>query len=74
MDVVTDKREKVLVLGHEYIQEEPSGGYFVTLESGEKRKITVGLQTEEAAEILSGLAEGDRTRPIDFLSLPPIGR
>ena len=76
MDVTTDKREKTLVLGHEYIQEEakPLEGYFVTLESGEKRIVTLGLRTDEASEILAGLNEGERVKPIDFLALPPLAK
>lgn len=71
MDVDTNKRANVLTLPHEYIQEE-DGNYFVTLESGQRRPVKLGLQTDEAAEIVSGLNEGDRVRPIDFLSLPKV--
>jgi len=71
MDVITAKREKTLLLGHEYIQEK-DGNSFVTLESGAKRDIKIGLQTDDAVEILSGLSENDRVRPIDFLTLPKL--
>ena len=38
------------------------------LESGEKRNIEVGTQTEDAFEILKGVKEGDKVRQTDFLS------
>ena len=71
MDVITAKSENVLVLPQEYVQE-TDDKVFVTLESGEKREVTTGLQTDEAVEIKSGLNEGDRVLPIDFASLPKI--
>ena len=92
MDVVTDKRENVLTLAHEFIQEDEMG-YFVIPEkstkgsqwaknenaqtgeqggAGEKKRIKLGLQTDEAAEVLSGLSAGEKVRPIDFLNLPAL--
>ena len=72
MDIVPDKREKVLVLPHEYVQEDDNG-YFVTMENGAVRKVKVGMQTSaEAVEILDGLKEGDKVRVIDFLNLPKL--
>ena len=72
LDIVTADDANVLVLGHEYIQDDPEGYSFVTMLNGEKRKVELGLQTEEAVEIKSGLKEGDRVRLIDFLSLPKV--
>jgi multidrug efflux pump subunit AcrA (membrane-fusion protein) len=69
MDVITDKRDNVLALPHEFIQEE-NNHYFVTTDSREKKTVTLGLQTSEAAEILTGVKEGEKVKPIDFLSLP----
>lgn len=71
MDVITDRRENTLALSHEYLHED-SGKYFVVLEDGKKAPITLGLQTEEAAEVKSGLVEGQRVRVIDYLNLPKI--
>lgn len=71
MDVIANKRENVLTLAHEYIQED-EGGYFITAENGQKKAIKLGLQTDEAAEVLSGLTEGEKVRPIDFLNLPAL--
>lgn len=71
MDVITDSRENVLALTHEFIHED-AGKYFVVLEDGSKKGITLGLQTEEAAEVKTGLVEGERVRVIDYLNLPKI--
>lgn len=71
LDVITAKAENVLNLPHEYIQER-DGNYFVTRANGDEVKVEVGLQTEDAAEIKSGLSEGDKIRVIDFLSLPKL--
>jgi multidrug efflux pump subunit AcrA (membrane-fusion protein) len=68
MDIVTNKRENVLALPHEFIFTE-DGKYFVTLASGERREVKLGLQTDEAAEILEGVKEGDVVKPIDFLNM-----
>ena len=65
VDLIVDKREKVLTLRHEFIQRD-SKGYFVTRENGERQSIQVGLQNEEVFEILSGLNEGDPVRMVDF--------
>ncbi len=68
MDIVTNRRDQVLALPHEYIFME-DGKYYATLLGGEKREIKVGLQTDEAAEIIDGLVEGDRVRTVDFLNI-----
>jgi multidrug efflux pump subunit AcrA (membrane-fusion protein) len=69
VDIITAKRDAALTLRHEYVTREPDG-YFVILENGEKKKIEVGMQNEEAFEITSGLEEGQRVRQIDFAALP----
>ncbi|OFZ85014.1 MAG: hypothetical protein A2603_04050 [Bdellovibrionales bacterium RIFOXYD1_FULL_55_31] len=69
VDIIPQKRESVLTLKHEYIQKEKDG-YFVTLSNGTRKEIKVGLQNEEAFEIVSGLTEGEKVRQVDFLSLP----
>ncbi len=66
IDIVTQKKENVLFLRHEFINK--SGDtYFVRLSNGEKKDIKLGLQNEEGAEILEGLAEGDLVKKVDFL-------
>ncbi len=72
VDVITNKKDQVLTLAHEYIQEDPDGSYFVTTKQNVKQKVELGLQTEEAVEIKSGLNEGDSVRVIDFLNLPKL--
>ena len=66
IDIITDKKEKVLSLRLEYVQRDEENQYFVMLASGERRNIKTGMQNEEAFEILEGLAEGDQVRMIDF--------
>jgi multidrug efflux pump subunit AcrA (membrane-fusion protein) len=68
VDIITDRRENVLTLPHEYVRKNPDGSYFVLLESGEKRPIKVGMQNEESFEITEGLSEGDRVQLTDFLN------
>jgi multidrug efflux pump subunit AcrA (membrane-fusion protein) len=71
-DVITNRAEKVLVLPHEYIQQDGEENYFVTTLDGQKRLIKLGMQTEEGAEVKSGLTEGEMVKAIDFLHLPKI--
>jgi multidrug efflux pump subunit AcrA (membrane-fusion protein) len=66
IDIITDKKEKVLSLRLEYVQRDEENQYFVMLASGERRNIKTGMQNEEAFEILEGLKEGDQVRMIDF--------
>jgi len=69
VDLILLKKEKVLVIPHEYLLRE-EGKYFVFLEEkspNEKRKveIMIGEQNEEMIEILSGIKEGDLLRQVD---------
>lgn len=68
LDLIAGKKEKVLVLGHEFIQKD-GDQFFVTLADGERREIKIGMQNEEVFEILEGLKEGDEVRQIDFVEL-----
>jgi multidrug efflux pump subunit AcrA (membrane-fusion protein) len=68
VDVIAKKVENVLTLRLEYL-EKTDDGIFVTLENGERREVKTGMQNEEAAEIVSGLKEGDRVRQVDYLAL-----
>jgi len=78
VDILAEKRNQVLTLRHEFVQR-TGDQYSVTLESGEVRTIEVGLQNEEAFEVVAGLQEGDRVRRVDFLTqasgtlAPPAG-
>lgn len=71
-DVVTNRADKVLVLGHEYVQQDDDGNYYVTDAQGQRKKLTLGLQTEEGVEVKSGLSEGEKVRVIDFLNMPKL--
>ncbi len=68
IDIVTQKKENVLALRHEFIGREKTQ-FFVTLQSGERRNVTLGLQNEELSEISGGLVEGDLVRKVDFAQL-----
>lgn len=68
MDMITSKKENVLTLRHEFIRRQ-DGNYYVILQSGERRDIEVGLQNEEAFEIISGLKEGERVKQVDFADM-----
>ena len=68
VDIITDKRTEVLALAHEYV-EKVDGNYFVTLDTGEHRKVEVGLQNEEMFEILRGLKDQDKVRMVDFIGM-----
>ena len=72
VDVITDRRDQALTLPHEYIQEDADGSHFVTTAKGEKKKVEIGLQTEEAVEIKTGLSEGEKVQIIDFLNMPKL--
>ena len=72
IDVITAKKEKVLTLRHEFIhrgREKESEKYYVVLSSGKRKDIQVGIQNEEAFEIISGLQEGEKIKQVDFSDL-----
>lgn len=68
IDVITNEAKDALMLPHEFIQKDKDK-YFVVLESGKRQNIEVGLQNEEAFEVKSGIAEGDKVRQADFLKM-----
>ncbi len=71
LDIITARIPGVITLRHEFLFRE-GNDYFVTMTSGEKRKIETGAQNDEVMEIKSGLSEGERVRPVDFTELPVI--
>ena len=68
LDIVSMKRENVLVLPHEFVSKD-EGKFFVFTRGGEEKEISVGLQNEAFFEVLSGLSEGDEVKQIDFMEL-----
>jgi multidrug efflux pump subunit AcrA (membrane-fusion protein) len=68
IDVIVTRREKTLILGHEFIQGDGEK-FFVTKLDGKRADITLGAQNETHAEVLTGLADGDEVRLIDFINL-----
>jgi multidrug efflux pump subunit AcrA (membrane-fusion protein) len=69
IDIITNKKPNVLTLRHEFVLRAEDGTYYAYLANGEKRKIEVGSQNEEAFEIKSGLQEGEKVRQVDFSAL-----
>lgn len=68
MDIITDKRDNVLTLRHEFLYRD-GNRYYVITENGERKDVKVGMQNEEASEITDGISEGEKTRQVDFASL-----
>ncbi len=68
IDVITEKKENVLTLRHEYIRRDGEK-YFVILANGKRKDIQVGLQNEEAFEVISGLDIGEKIKQVDFSNL-----
>ena len=68
LDIVTHKKENVLVLPHEYIFKE-SDSYFAFLENKKRVPIEVGIQNESLFEVVSGLKEGQVVNQVDFLDI-----
>ena len=69
IDIVAGRKNKVLMLRHEYVHQELET-YFVILKSGLKQVIQVGIQNEEVFEILKGLNEGDEVKLVDYTTEP----
>lgn len=70
LDIISQKKENVLFLRHEYILKDKNN-YYVTLADGEKKEVEIGLQNEEGCEITNGLEVGDKVRKVDFSKLMP---
>lgn len=71
IDVITQKKENVLMLRHEFVRRNDEK-YYVILDSGKRKDIEVGIQNEEGFEIVSGLVEGDKVEQIDFSKLDSV--
>lgn len=68
VDILTNRKESVLIVPHEYIYKE-GDRYFVFSEREGKKEIQVGLSNETDFEVTDGLKDGEVLRQIDFLSL-----
>ncbi len=68
VDIITNNKDDVLTLGHEFIQKE-NDQHFVLLKDGKRQDIKLGLQNESVFEILEGLTEGQEVQQVDFLKL-----
>lgn len=69
LDIITNKRDNVLVLAHEFIQKE-NDQFFVLLKNGKRKNIKVGIQNEQLFEIVEGLTENEEVKQVDFLQTP----
>ncbi len=68
IDVITERKDNILTLRHEYIQRE-NENYYVILADGSRKDIKVGIQNEDGFEILSGLKEGEKIKLVDFANI-----
>jgi multidrug efflux pump subunit AcrA (membrane-fusion protein) len=66
MDIITAQAEGTLLLRHDFVGKK-NDEYFVITEKGEKLPVTVGMRSEEAFEIKSGVLENQKVRQVDFL-------
>lgn len=68
VDIIVNEVKGALMLPHEFVQRGPKG-YFVTLASGERKNIEVGISNEDSFEIKSGIEVGDKVQLVDFLAV-----
>lgn len=66
-EIITAEAKDALSLRHDFVGKDGEQ-YFVTTSKGERRNVTIGLQTDEAFEILEGVNEGDEVLQVDFLN------
>lgn len=57
-EIVVDAAEDALLIPTDALQKS-GGGYFVTMQDGSVRAVSVGIVTRDSAQVLSGLAEGE---------------
>jgi multidrug efflux pump subunit AcrA (membrane-fusion protein) len=69
LDIITDRRDGVLSLRHEFLRKD-GDKHIVEIEGKGPTEVGVGLHNEEAYEITSGLKEGERVLPTDFGNIP----
>jgi multidrug efflux pump subunit AcrA (membrane-fusion protein) len=68
VDVVTNRRDNVITLRHEFVHRDKDR-FFVVLENGQQKDIKVGLQNENAFEVLEGLQADQKLKQVDFSKL-----
>ena len=57
-EIVVNAAEDATLIPTDALQKDDAG-YFVTLESGENRRVTLGIMTEEMTQILEGISVGE---------------
>lgn len=60
-EIEIETRENVVLLPMQALGKDGEG-YFVTMEDGVKRRVSVGLMTDESAQITEGLSAGESVR------------
>ncbi len=68
LDIITQRRDGVLSLRHEFLRKE-GDKHIVVIEGKGPTEVGVGIHNEEAYEITSGVKEGERVLPTDFGNL-----
>jgi len=66
IDIITAKKEKVLMIRHDLVRRDGEK-YYVVMAGGGRRDIKVGMQNEEGFEVLEGLREGDKVKQVSFV-------
>jgi multidrug efflux pump subunit AcrA (membrane-fusion protein) len=66
VDIVTARKDHVLVLGHEFIRRK-NGQATVTLADGRVRPVELGFESDDLAEVVSGVGEGEVVRQVDYM-------
>ena len=57
-EIVVNTAENATLIPTDALQKDDAG-YFVTLESGETRRVTTGIMTDETTQILEGISVGE---------------
>ncbi len=69
LDIITDRKDGVLSLRHEFLRTEGKK-HIAVIEGKGPTEVGVGIHNEDAYEITSGLKEGERVLPTDFGTIP----
>lgn len=69
LDIITERKDGVLSLRHEFLRTEGKK-HIAVIEGKGPTEVGVGIHNEDAYEITSGLKEGERVLPTDFGNIP----
>ena len=68
IDIITEARKGALSIPHEYLMKDGEK-YLVTLSTGEKKEVKIGLKSDLFVEIVSGLSATQKVKMVDFYSV-----